>query len=493
MLVTVSSAALRGITGLPVQVEVHITAAGLPGFTVIGSPDATCRETRDRVRAALLNSGFTWPAGRVTVNLAPSGLAKTGAALDLPIALGVLAADDQLSPDLLTGMAFIGELGLDGAIRSTRGVLPLVDTFDFASTLVVVPPDNHAEACATHNPHLRTAPTLAALVANLRHQTPWATPEAEPSTPPNQPPAGLAPDLAEVHADPLTVLALEVAAAGRHPLLFVGPAGTGATLLARLTAALAPRLNFGELSDVTRIRSAAGLPFTPTDTRPPFRAPHHSASLLAVIGGAGPTASPGELSLAHAGALFLDDLPEYPASTLDAIAHALDRGTIRVTRGTTVDLPAQVQLIAAMAPCPGTHPDGPCTCSDAALARYRRRIPALLLDRLAVRVRLQPPARLPLAAHDTATAARRVAQARTRLQSGIAPALTDDAARLLDHHHHHQAGTLSARGRLDVIALAHTITALNTTDYRPHTIDADAITLALAFRPNVDQILTRPN
>jgi magnesium chelatase family protein len=488
MLVTVSSASLRGITGHPVQVEVHIAAGGLPGFTIIGSPDATCREARDRVRAAVLNSGFTWPPGRITVNLAPGDLPKTGAALDLPIALGVLAADDQLSADLLAGTAFLGELGLDGAIRPVRGVLSLLDAFDPA-TAVVVPPDNLTEAHLTSHPYLRTAPDLAALVAALRHDTPWPTPDSDRPTPDHGAPG---PDLADIRAEPLTVLALEVAAAGGHHLLFVGPHGAGATLLARVAAALAPPLDPAELVETARIRSAAGLPVIPGHGRRPFREPHHSASLPAVIGGAGPTIAPGELSLAHAGTLFLEDLPEHPATTLDAIAHTLDRGTIRVARGTTtVDLPARFQLIAAMAPCPGHHPDQSCTCSDAALARYRRRVPTQLLDRLALRIALPPASHLhPAAHHDTASASRRVAGARTYLQSGITPTLTDDAACLLDDHH--RAGTLSARGRLQVIDLAHTITALNKTGYWPHVIDAETITLALQLRPEPHQLIPRP-
>jgi magnesium chelatase family protein len=476
MLVTVSSASLRGIAGYPVQVEVHIAATGLPGFTVIGSPDATCREARDRVRAALLNSGFTWPHGRITVNLAPSGLPKAGAALDLPIALGVLAADDQLSADLLTGMAFLGELGLDGAIRPTRGVLSLFDAFDPA-TVVVVPPDNQTEAQLTGHAYLRTAPNLASVVAALRHDTPWATPDSDRSADHGAP----GPDLADIRAEPLTVLALEVAAAGGHHLLFVGPHGAGATLLARVAAALAPPLDPAELVETARVRSAAGLPLIPGHGRRPFREPHPNASLPAVIGGAGPTVAPGELSLAHAGTLFLDDLPEHPATTLDAIAHTLDRGTIRVARGTTtVDLPARFQLIAAMAPCPGHHPDQSCTCSDAALARYRRRVPTQLLDRLALRIALPPASHLhPAAHHDTATAARRVTNARARLRAGTAPTLTPDATDLLDRHH--RAGTLTGRGRHQVIAIAHTITALNATDDEPGTIDVDAINLALAL------------
>jgi magnesium chelatase family protein len=389
MLATVSSATLVGVDGHPVTVEVHVSN-GLPGFRVVGLPDASCRESRDRVRAAMISSGFRWPQKRVTVNLAPSGLRKAGSGLDLAIALGVMAADGQLPASSLDGLAFIGELGLDGSLRRVPGVLPLVAAVLEAS--VVVAPSGAHEARLVERSTVRAVPDLRELVEVLKSG--WGWPELPAAaTAEDEPPA---PDLADVRGQPFGKQALEIAAAGGHHLLMVGPAGAGKTMLARRLPGILPPLSQTEALEVAKIHSAAGIePGRSTlPVRPPFRSPHHSASAVSLIGGGGARLRPGEISCAHCGVLFLDELAEFPGSVLDHLRQPLEEGRVVVCRASAaVAFPARFMLVAAMnaCRCGADGSPGSCRCSDVARGRYAARISGPLLDRFDLRIRVRRP------------------------------------------------------------------------------------------------------
>lgn len=386
MVASIRTASVIGTHGAPVVVECHI-ATGLPGFSILGRPDDVCREARDRVRAAVMSSGFTWPSRRITINLAPSTSRKVGSGLDVAIALAILAADDQLDDSILRAVddhAFVAELSLDGGLRPVAGVSPMAATL--RDRIVVVASDNYEECRLVEPRHTRVAGDLRGLVAHLAGLIPWP----DPPDPRVDTTDVSVPDLVDVRGQNAARLGLELAAAGGHHLLLVGPPGSGKTMLAQRLPGLLPRLDADASLEATMIRSAAGepLPRSGLLTVPPIRMPHHSMSLVAMVGGGSSALRPGEVSLAHGGVLFLDELGEFAPSALDALRQPLEEGVVRLSRAhSTAVLPARFTLVGATNPCPcGGGPPGSCECDEAALAKYRRRFSGPLLDRFDVRV-----------------------------------------------------------------------------------------------------------
>ncbi len=483
-LAAVAAAVLTGAVGHQVSVEVHVSV-GLPGFTIVGLPDAAVRESRDRVRAALLSSDLPWPQKRVTVNLAPSGVRKGGAGLDLAIAIAILIATEALPPASADGLAFCGELGLNGALRHVPGVIALADA---ATPLgLVVPLGDVNEAALVRGAEAHGVDTLKTLVRILRRQAPW--PGAPPVASPNSPLPE--PDLADVRGQAVGRHALEVAAAGHHHLLMVGPPGSGKTMLAERLPGLLPSLTSEESLQVTRIHSAAGAPLPEgiLVTRPPFRAPHNRASIVSLVGGGSWSLRPGEISLASHGVLFLDEMGEFPIPALESLRQPLEEGVIRVSRaGGTVTFPAAFLLVAAMNPCPcgeGVYP-GACACSEASRARYARRLSAPLLDRFDLVVALARPDADQLLSGEpgesTAASSARVAAARRRAAhrdaAGADPPVDADGADLLAAKL--RAGELSARGLRKVARVARTVADLAGDERVGYAHVADALSLRRA-------------
>ncbi len=378
---TILSRAQFGMEAPLVRVEVDI-ANGLPAFAIVGLPEVVVKESKDRVRAAITNSRFEFPAGRIIVNLAPADLPKEGGRFDLPIAVGILVADGQLAARGLEYCELYGELSLSGELRLAKGVLPAAVEAGRAGHLLILPHGNATEAGLVSNGRVAAAQHLLEVCAHLTGDR--SLPLLVSQTPQLRAPK--VPDLADVKGQEHARRALEIAAAGCHSLLFIGPPGTGKSMLAQRLPGLLPELSETEALEVAAIRSVAGQGVNLTEWRVrPFRNPHHTASAIALVGG-GAHPRPGEVSLAHHGVLFLDELPEFDRRVLEVLREPLETGTIAVSRvARQTEFPAQFQLVAAMNPCPCGYrgdPTGRCRCTTDQIQRYRRRISGPLLDRL---------------------------------------------------------------------------------------------------------------
>ena len=385
-LAIVHSRAQEGVCAPPVTVEVHLSG-GLPGTSIVGLPETAVKEARDRVRVAIQNAQLEYPSRRVTVNLAPADLPKDGGRFDLPIALGILAASGHLPKENLAKYEFLGELALSGELRAITGVLPAALKAHRAGRALIVPRDNGAEAALVSGATMYSATSLLEVCAFLRGAA--ELPVAVAPTPdPSALASGL--DLADVRGQPHARRALEIAAAGNHHLLFVGPPGTGKTMLASRLPGILPPLSETEALESAAIRSVTGcgIDFQRWKMRP-FRAPHHTASAAALVGG-GSIPRPGEISLAHRGVLFLDELPEHDRRVLEVLREPLESGHIVISRAARqAEFPAAFQLVAAMNPCPCGYagdPSGRCTCTPEAVRRYRARVSGPLLDRIDMQI-----------------------------------------------------------------------------------------------------------
>ncbi len=379
---SITSSAIFGIRAIPVSIETDI-CAGLPNFTIVGLPDASVREARDRLRAAIKNSGFSFPRGHVTVNLAPAHLRKQGGLYDLPIAISILTCTGVLDTPLLTQSLFVGELGLGGEVRCVRGVLPAaLMAKEQGIPFVFVPKENTSEAMLVRGITIFGVSCLRDVVDHLLGTRPIEPCGSEPSI--EAPSSDVCFSL--INGQGFAKRGLEIAAAGGHHVLLQGPPGTGKTLLARALSSILPPLHYEEAVEVTSIRSVCGLSYgSPTISfQRPFRSPHHSCSAASLIGG-GTIPTPGEISLAHRGILFLDELPEFSRGVLEHLRQPLEDGSVTIARAQgTVKFPSRFQLIAARNPCPCgylTDPKRDCVCSQPQIHRYQTRLSGPLLDR----------------------------------------------------------------------------------------------------------------
>ncbi|WP_433698357.1 YifB family Mg chelatase-like AAA ATPase [Nocardiopsis sp. CA-288880] len=418
---------LLGVQGHIVEVEVHL-GGGDPGVTLVGLPDAALREARDRIRAAVANSGEEWPSGQITISLSPASLPKAGSLFDLAIAAAVLCATGAVPPDRLAGTVLIGELGLDGRARPVLGVLPaMVSATEQGYRGFVVARGNAAEARLVPDVEVTAVGSLMDLCQWLRGEF-FLEEAAGPEAPCAREPDDPGPDLADVLGQPVARRAVEVAAAGGHNLMMLGSPGTGKSLLAERLPTVLPGLRPSEALEATAIHSVAGmLPRgSPLVTRPPFAAPHHTSSRASIIGGGSGYPGPGWVSKAHRGVLFVDEAPQFGRGVLDSLREPLERGEVVLARASsTVTFPARFQLVMAANPCPCARPGSMCTCPPGERRRYFSRLSGPLLDRIDLKVDLQPVTRAELLAdrafaESSAVVAARVERARARALARLA-------------------------------------------------------------------------
>ena len=489
MLARVRTFALEGVDAVPVTVEVDVRR-GLPAFAVVGLPDRAVRESRERVRAALANSGVQFPQQRVTVNLAPASLRKSGPSFDLAIAVAVVAAGGGLPEGDLPD-AVCGELSLSGEIRPVRGALAMAIAARAAVRRILVPEANASEAALVDEVEVVGVPTLARLLELLRGE--WIP---DPSLPAVAEPGGggRVPDLAEVRGQADAKRALEIAAAGGHNLLMVGPPGAGKSMLARRLPGILPPPAIDEAIEITKVQGAAGLARGGLVTDRPFRAPHHTISASGLVGGGVPP-RPGEITYAHHGVLFLDELPEFARPALEALRQPLEEGNVAVVRGQhSVTYPARAMLVAACNGCSCARVGDDCTCSDVERLRYRRRLSGPLLDRIDLvcevgqppppqAVGNGPPPETTASVRERVIAARGLQQERLRGAGAACNAAMD--ARLTQRHVVLAAAAeavdlaaLSGRGQDRVLRLARTIADLAGSDL----VEREHLDEALGYR-----------